>query len=188
MLWQNKQIYLSGYTLGRFNYGGKDINPNDGFSSFLAVLDTIGRPISLEVLDASGGLYTGGLAYSVGSQLQLAGVYRGAGSLETLALPGSSSFDFFTADFSTLVTGIPNVLVEDPQFKVFPTPSKDILYIQNTTQTEGYTIRLYDAFGQVVQEIKGSPGSLDVSRFNPGVYLLQIRQEARWSLYKIIVQ
>lgn len=188
MLWQNRQIYLSGYTLGRFNYGGKDINPSDGFSSFLAVLDTIGRPISVEVLDASGGLYTGGLAYSVGGQLQLAGVYRGTGSLETLALPGSSSFDFFTADFSTLVTGIPSILVDDPRFKVFPTPSKDILYIQNTTQTERYTVRLYDAFGQVIQEINGSPSSLDVSRFSPGVYLLQIRQEARWSLYKIIVQ
>lgn len=188
LLWQNHQIYLSGYTLGRFNYGGKDINPSDGFSSFLMALDTIGRPITVEVLDASGGLYTGGLAYSAGSHLQLAGVYRGAGSLETLALPGSSSFDFFTADFSTLVTGISRVLADDPQFKVFPTPSKDILYIQNTTQTEVYTVRLYDAFGQVVQETKGSPNSLDVSRFSPGVYLLQIRQEASWSLYKIIVQ
>lgn len=188
LLWQNHQIYLSGYTLGRFNYGGKDINPSDGFSSFLAILDTIGRPISVEVLDASGGLYTGGLAYSASSQLQLAGVYRGTGSLETLALPNSNTFDFFTADFSTLVTGVPNVFVDDPRFNVFPTPSKDILYIQNTTQTEAYTARLYDAFGQVVQEIKGSPSSLDISRFSPGVYLLQIRQEARWSLYKIIVQ
>ena len=188
MLWQNKQIYLSGYTLGRFNYGGKDINPSDGFSSFLAVLDTIGRPISVEVLDASGGLYTGGLAYSVGSQLQLAGVYRGTGSLETLTLPGSGSFDFFTADFSTLVTGVPNVLVDDPQFKVFPTPSKGILYIQNSTHTESFTAHLYDAFGRMIQEITGSPSSLDLSRFRSGVYLLQIRQETKWSLYKIIKQ
>jgi Secretion system C-terminal sorting domain len=188
MLWQNKQIYLSGYTLGRFNYGGKDINPSDGFSSFLAVLDTIGRPISVEVLDASGGLYTGGLAYSVGGQLQLAGVYRGTGSLETLALPGSSSFDFFTADFSTLVTGIPSILVDDPRFKVFPTPSKDILFIQNTNQAEQYSACIYDAFGRMVQEVKGSPSSLDISRFSTGVYLLQIRQEAKWSLYKIVRQ
>lgn len=188
LLWQNHQIYLSGYTLGRFNYGGKDINPADGFSSFLAILDTIGRPISVEVLDASGGLYTGGLAYSAGSQLQLTGVYRGAGSLETLALPASGSFDFFTADFSTLVTGIPSVLVDDPQFKVFPTPSKDILYIQNTTQTEAYTVCLYNAFGRLIQEFRGSPGSLDISRFSPGVYLLQIRQETEWSLYKVIKQ
>ncbi|MDX2070267.1 MAG: T9SS type A sorting domain-containing protein [Haliscomenobacter sp.] len=188
MLWQNKQIYLSGYTLGRFNYGGKDINPSDGFSSFLAILDTLGRPTAVEVLDASGGLYSGGLAYSVGSQLQLAGVYRGTGNLETLPLPASSSFDFFTADFSTLVTGIPNVLVADPQFKVFPTPSKDMVYIQNTRQAEPYTVHIYDAFGRRIQEITGSPVALDTSRFSPGVYLLQIRQAAKWSLYKIIRQ
>lgn len=188
MLWQNKQIYLSGYTLGRFNYGGKDINPGDGFSSFLAVLDSIGLPIAVEVLDANGGLYTGGLAYSVGSQLQLAGVYRGTGSLESLALPGSSSFDFFTADFSTLVTGISSILVDDPRFKVFPTPSKDIVYLQNTQQADRYTVCIYDAFGRMIQEITGSPNALDVSHFSPGVYLLQIRQDVRWSLYKIIVQ
>lgn len=188
ILWQNHQIYLSGYTLGRFNYGGKDINPADGFSSFLAILDTIGRPISVEVLDASGGLYTGGLAYSAGSQLQLAGVYRGTGSLESLVLPNSNTFDFFTADFSTLVTGIPNVLVDDPRFKVFPTPSKDILYIQNMTQTEAYTAVLSDTFGQVVRQIKGSPSSLDLSGLVPGVYFLQIRQQKQWSLYKIFKQ
>ena len=74
------------------------------------------------------------------------------------------------------------------QFKVFPTPSKDILYIQNTNQAERYSACIYDAFGRMVQETKGSPNALDISRLSPGVYVLQIRQEARWSLYKIIVQ
>ncbi|HOY17470.1 MAG TPA: T9SS type A sorting domain-containing protein [Haliscomenobacter sp.] len=184
LLAENK-IYLSGYTLGNFSWAGSNINPSDGFSSYLGTIDTLGRPMSVSILDADGGLYTGGLAFSPGTQVQLAGVYRGQGVLESLALPAASSYDFFTADFSTLATGIPHVLVDDPAFKVFPTPTSGQVTIY-TTEKEPYTVDLIDAFGRQLLQLNGSPQAIDLSTRAPGMYLLQIKRKNRWSTYRII--
>lgn len=187
LLWNNQKLYLSGYTLGAFNWGGKDMRPTDGFNSFLGTLDTLGFPQNVQVLDATGGLYVGGLAYSAASQLQLAGVYRGQGSLEALSLPGRSSFDFFTADFSSLATGIPTISVNDPRFKVFPTPSREVVHIQ-ASEKENYHATLYDLQGRVVLKNLENPIQMSLTDLNPGVYFLKIQQLEGHFLYKIIKQ
>lgn len=187
LLWNEQKLYLSGYTLGNFNWGGRDMRPADGFNSFLGVLDTLGRPQDVQVLDATGGLYVGGLAYSSNSQLQMAGVYRGQGSLETLNLPASSSLDFFTADFSNLATGVPSVFVNDSRFKVFPTPSRDFVFIQ-TQEKNNYKSTIYDTQGRAVLENRENPTQLPLEGLSPGLYFLQIEQSGSRFLYKIIKQ
>lgn len=185
LLWNEQKLYLSGYTLGNFNWGSKDMRPADGFNSFLGILDTLGRPQDVQVLDATGGLYVGGLAYSNSAQLQMAGVYRGQGSLETLSLLASSSFDFFTADFSNLATSIPTVFVNDSRFKVFPTPSRDFVFIQ-AQEKDTYKATLYDGQGRVVLKTRENPSDLPLETLNPGMYFLQIEQSGLRFLYKVI--
>jgi hypothetical protein len=130
-------------------------------------------------------LYTGGLAYTPEGQLYLAGVYRGTGALDALPLLKKSNYTFFTADFSTLVTGIPQILVDDPAFQVFPIPASGDLSITSRS-TDAYVAVLYDALGRQLEVFKGSPQNLDLSALNAGMYVLQIRKENAWSVYKVI--
>jgi hypothetical protein len=179
------KIYLSGYTLGDFTWAGTNLKPVDGFTSFLGISDTLGRQVAASLLDADGGLYTGGLAYTPEGQLYLAGVYRGTGALDALPLLKKPNYTFFTADFSTLVTGIPQILVDDPAFQVFPIPSSGDLLITSRS-TDAYVAVLCDALGRQLEVFKGSPQNLDLSRLNAGMYVLQIRKENAWYVYKVI--
>ena len=55
--------------------------------------------------------------------------------------------------------------------KLYPNPTKDVLYISNTT-TEDY--KIFDMGGKLINSGKLQRGSVNVSALIKGVYLIQI--------------
>ncbi len=75
------------------------------------------------------------------------------------------------------------------QFVVFPNPAKDIVWVQNTTQTP-IQIQMFDITGRKVYstDIQNAQNTIDVSQFKSGVYILNISSEGNTLSKKILIE
>jgi hypothetical protein len=72
---------------------------------------------------------------------------------------------------------------------IYPNPSSDILYIntQNGAKFDGAV--LFDISGRVVRKYNGATsGSISVSGFEKGIYLLQVFSGKNTQTQKIIIE
>lgn len=94
-----------------------------------------------------------------------------------------------------LSEGFINPLGEDPtlntnhkvlseQIKVFPNPVSETLYISGITAIDN--IIFYDSLGRLVYETQNA-NQVHVSKFNKGMYVLQVFSDGRTSTHKIII-
>lgn len=68
--------------------------------------------------------------------------------------------------------------------KVFPNPTKDVVYIE-LTDMEAKEIVVYNSTGQIVMQLKASNDKLeiDVSGLSDGLYVLGIKQQDAYTTY-----
>lgn len=95
--------------------------------------------------------------------------------------------------------GIPNLqlamdialsLEEEEQFefKVYPNPTSEIVYIQNLTANASTILKMYDMLGKVIleQNTNTSSEQVDVSHLSKGVYMLSIQSGNSFKTVKLI--
>ncbi len=71
---------------------------------------------------------------------------------------------------------------------IYPNPVKDFMNIENTSNTEIMSIKLYDVLGRLVLDKKGDVAVTDVSHLNSGVLFVEIATEQAVIKKKIIKQ
>lgn len=88
-----------------------------------------------------------------------------------------------TADCSSLGTSDADKMVKT---KVYPNPTKDILYIKSPTEVQ--SIEIFDVSGRKVMGSKPSQKDVQINleKFNSGVYILKSHTKSGVETYKVI--
>lgn len=83
-----------------------------------------------------------------------------------------------------------NLAKQNPSIQVYPNPTSDNLsFIFSEKTNEPFSISIYDAFGQLVFEIKNTRlNSIDISKLTKGFYFLKISSSFGESIHKIVKQ
>jgi hypothetical protein len=83
------------------------------------------------------------------------------------------------------MTGIENEIF--PELSVSPNPSQGVFEIQNKVEGN-YSYSIYDINGSLMEETKqlGSKHTIDLARYNPGVYILSISNGKKLQNIKLI--
>lgn len=73
------------------------------------------------------------------------------------------------------------------EMSIFPNPAKDILNISNA---QGFKVQLVNMLGKVVYESRNNPvkTQIDVSSYEPGLYLLKVDDGLEVNVLKLIVE
>jgi hypothetical protein len=118
---------------------------------------------------------------------------------------GGGTVNFFVADYFTGSTGSylldlqivkgDNVSVEETELNklsVFPNPAQDEVFVDAGELEGKYSIKIYNAIGEVMQEVTGTASAqlikLDVSKLASGTYNLQLVSDKATNTTKLIVE
>ncbi|MBL4755172.1 MAG: T9SS type A sorting domain-containing protein, partial [Flavobacteriales bacterium] len=95
------------------------------------------------------------------------------------------------ADTVSLTTGLA-ALLEDGDVRIYPNPTEDLIWIDNTKYAGSWGLKLYDFTGKMiihVANIKTSPFVLDMNPFLPGIYVIKVTDDSgRINVEKILNQ
>ena len=84
-------------------------------------------------------------------------------------------------------TGQPQEAVQQ-EFDLYPNPAfEDVVYVSTGNQA-GKDITVYDIFGKAVLKARITTNSLNISRLVPGVYFLQVEQNNKSMIRKLVVK
>lgn len=74
-------------------------------------------------------------------------------------------------------------------FQIYPNPSSDVLYINNTFENENYDVEIYDNLGKMINAYRNltSNTSIDLRNFQTGVYQIKIIQADQISSKAIVI-
>lgn len=72
------------------------------------------------------------------------------------------------------------------KIKIYPNPTNEILFIENSTLISIDKITLTDITGKIVLDVKENFSKIDMGTFGSGVYILNISSENRIYNYKIV--
>lgn len=75
------------------------------------------------------------------------------------------------------------------EFKVYPNPTKDILYLEISESTHIENVTIFDQLGKVIlkQSIQTEISSIDTKDFQPGIYYVTIHGENESKIEKITI-
>ena len=76
---------------------------------------------------------------------------------------------------------------DKPDFKLYPNPTSDNLYIKIKEDTQLLSITLIDILGSKVLEINNPANQLDLSLINEGVFILRIESNKGIFIEKLII-
>ena len=94
------------------------------------------------------------------------------------------------SNIQSFTTGANDPLsVSDTQlknFKVYPNPVKDILFIEGNTPIE--QVEIINQIGQNILEIKNSAtnGELDLTKLSAGIYFIKLTSDSKTEIHQII--
>ena len=98
-------------------------------------------------------------------------------NVDTYFFNGATSCDNTTLGFDDL-----NV----DSFNIYPSPVQDLVRIENTSNTEITSIKLYDVLGRLVMTEKGDINQIDLSHLNSGLLFVEIETDKGVVTKKII--
>ena len=97
---------------------------------------------------------------------------------------------YYVDDFVYMNTQYPCVLGSEEYIEtsisIYPNPAQDLLRIDNTSNTEITSIKMYDLLGRLVLEENNNFNQIDVSQLNSGVLFVKIETEQGIIIKKII--
>lgn len=98
---------------------------------------------------------------------------------------------FFSVDNLTLhevTTGLTNTTAE--QFKLFPNPATDKVYIATTTPAKNISYTVVDATGKTIsgQTLYNTGDAIDISTLRSGIYFMVVNNNGAVSAQKIVKQ
>jgi hypothetical protein len=85
-------------------------------------------------------------------------------------------------------TSVPETLVNEDPFVVYPNPARNVLNIINSTIIEN--VRVFDITGRVVlsKRMDDLQGQIDISGLYNGLYILQVESDGKLSSRKFTVK
>lgn len=79
---------------------------------------------------------------------------------------------------------------ETPEFSLYPNPTIGMLYIRDPSGTD-FSYRVYSLSGKLISEehnVSSHTSTLDLSRNEKGIYIVQVRSHERSLQYKVVFQ
>lgn len=70
--------------------------------------------------------------------------------------------------------------------KIYPNPTKDILFLEKQVGQETTGIILYDTFGRILLNKEGNVSQINLSNFIEGIYYLKLKTKAGDQTFKVI--
>jgi len=195
------------YTTGYF-HGTVDFDPDSmgifnltGNAIFLSKLDSSGNFVWAKAMGGGGGgtLNHGySIAFNTSGNLYITGMFNSIIiDFDTISLTNADNSgytsDIFIAKLGNSTTGIENIENMNG-ISVFPNPVISEFTIYDLG-IKIYGIEIYDMLGQIVFQSKISPDvsglksqiTIDVSKWNAGIYVVQIKSESFIETKKFIV-
>jgi photosystem II stability/assembly factor-like uncharacterized protein len=105
-----------------------------------------------------------------------------------VTIPGTGCSTISNA-LEIIIVGIEDIHTE--KLIVFPSPANDLLYVSTSSgkdELDGSPLFLFAPDGRVVLNENFQDGKVDVSRLQPGVYVLMIKTAAATMVKKILIQ
>jgi len=181
-------VYTTGYFIETV-----DFDPGPGTFNLTTAIGTNGMFILK--LDSSGNFMwakdTGGSGGTVGlaaaldafGKVHVAGTFGGSASFGSTILTGSALLsDFFIAKLDNLITGINPISIFHFPISISTNPFTTQATITFTNQLHSATFRLYNLYGQLVQEknnISGREIILSRENLGSGVYVYEVSDKEK---------
>jgi len=190
------------YTTGYFQ-GTADFDPGTGT---FTLTSAGAEDIFVSELDASGNFICaggmGGTSDDVGYSIALDGsgnIYTTGflnGSVDFDPGPGVSNlvsaggYDIFVTKYTdcSQTTGIPVISGTADYFKIYPNPANSLINIEASAKTP-FEISMMNVYGEIIlnQQTVGSQYAIDVSKFESGIYFIQVVSKGKFYNHKIII-
>jgi uncharacterized protein YjdB/beta-glucanase (GH16 family) len=143
-------------------------------------------------LTASAGTFTSSVSIPNGSAIQFYFTYRrSAGGMESNSSASPHSYTVgTTCAGAASLPGATHIVQEDfdeDLIEVYPNPANDALHFRFAKTFDGGVITIVDAVGKErTMRVNDSKGTIDVSAFTPGLYILRVSKESRSSIKRFI--
>lgn len=89
----------------------------------------------------------------------------------------------FNPDFEEIYLGIEN---QTSAFNIYPNPVSNILYLE--TEQNNSNLEIFDINGKILFEGSSTNNSIDVSKFDSGIYFLRLKDNTQTSVKSFIKQ
>lgn len=89
----------------------------------------------------------------------------------------------FNPDFEEIYLGIEN---QTSAFNIYPNPVSNILYLE--TEQNNSNLEVFDINGKILYEGSSTNNSIDVSKFDSGIYFLRLKDNTQTSVKSFIKQ
>ncbi|MCX8080120.1 MAG: T9SS type A sorting domain-containing protein [Bacteroidia bacterium] len=168
------------------------ITLNSISASYVAKIDPNGNP--LWVIQSGNNSQINSLSIDKFNQIYTCGEfigtsYFGSHSVTNYTVYGSSMSDIFYAKINNSVpTSIENINNMDFLYHhIYPNPAKDVLYLNNL---KGCEIKMFDLKGNCVYDfiLESDNTEINLTHYNPGLYLIQVRGNNRFEKIKILIE
>ena len=174
-----------------------------GSDAYLAEYDTAGNYISAIPFNGTNGSFQFGVGVCIipPNKVGVTGFFSattidfdpGAGVHNLSVNGGSSSYtDAFVATYTYNTVGIDAQFRDANLFSVYPNPANENL-ILTLSQGEGTAVcelKIFDVMGMEIKKLAAGSHQLaiDVSKFENGIYFIQLASENKTSTQKLIIQ
>jgi uncharacterized protein YjdB len=143
-------------------------------------------------MTASAGTFTASVSIPSGSAIQFYFTYRrSAGGMESNSSASPHSYTVGTTcsgarsatqDFTRSEEASAEDLIE-----LYPNPAKDALHYSFSKTFEGGVMKIVDALGKEhTIQLKETQGTINVSGFTPGLYIMRVSKEQRFAIKRFV--
>ena len=103
---------------------------------------------------------------------------NGVGTLNCIVFDNQMKCSDSSGLSVNIATGINNI--KNPNIKIYPNPTNNIISIKGLTKNENNTIQIFDVQGKlVITKVISEKGTIDLSELNKGVYVIKVGELAQ---------
>jgi len=78
--------------------------------------------------------------------------------------------------------------IENPNYKFYPNPARDKLHIICDPSFSDVEIKIFNQIGKLLHIEKLHVNEIDISKYRPGIYFIEISQDSKPYRHILIIQ
>jgi hypothetical protein len=190
-------VYTSGFFQGTADFdpgAGTDTHsPVWGADIFISILDANGNYVSAKVIGSANDDYGYSIGLDAYNNIYTTGSFGGVADFDpdagTANLTSAGANDVFILKLGQASVGIIENGSRSPSVSFFPNPANGVITIVNENSVAPYKVRLMNASGQCLREVKNSGLgylTMDITSDSAGLYFLEVIQGSKISRMKLV--
>lgn len=172
------QVIISGTYQGQIAWDAFSTPQTNGVNGFAASFDqSDGAGKWLLPVTTESFAFVEALTLDTQQQLYLLGSFRDDAQLGGLTINSAGQYDFFLAGIAAEITPVLDPVLR-PGIRVFPNPSREILYLDGLQEGASANIRLYNSAGKLVYQgiSRNVETTVNLGGLRSGTYWLIVQQ------------